>query len=92
MDEMRRTARAMQDQGEWSRAALVVNESILEADPEDEAATVRRGRCLRALGRLDESLAVLEALVIKRPDNSVAKSQAAKTRRRVEAKIGPNGC
>lgn len=76
----------MQEQGEWGTEALAINEDILEADPENEAATVRRARCLRALGRLEESLSVLQALVDKRPDNSVARSQAAKTRRRLEAK------
>lgn len=86
MEDLQHTARSMQDQGEWGAAALAVNDAILQADPEDAAATVRRARCLRARGRLEESLSTLEALVEKSPENPVAKSQAAKTRRRLEVR------
>lgn len=86
IDDLRSKAREMQAVGDWSEAALAINDAVLQADPHDEAAVVRRARCLRALGRLEESLVVLEALVEKRPDNSVAKSQADKTRRRLDTK------
>ncbi len=86
MDDLQAKARVLQERGEWSAAALAINEAILRANPEDEAAAVARARCLRALGRLQESLTALEELIERRPDNSVAKSQAQKTRRRLKAR------
>jgi tetratricopeptide (TPR) repeat protein len=74
-------ARAMQELGEWNAAALAVNDAILAADANDEAALVRRGRCLRALGRVQEALALFEALAAARPADSVVRSQHAKTAR-----------
>jgi tetratricopeptide (TPR) repeat protein len=86
MDDLHAKASAMQERGEWGAPALTVYDAILAANPDDEAATVGRARCLRALGRLEESLAALEALSRARPENGVARSQAAKTRRRLRAK------
>ena len=86
MEELQRQARLMQDQGEWTEEALAVNEAILRSDPADEAAVIRRGRCLRALGRLDEALRCLDWLVAEHPENSVARSQVDKTRRRLNAR------
>lgn len=86
MDDLCAKADAMQERGEWGAAALAVYDALVAADPDDEAAAVGRARCLRALGRLEESLAALEALSRARPDNGVAKSQADRTRRRLRAK------
>lgn len=86
MDDLRAKANAMQERGEWGAAALAVYDAILAANPNDEAAVVGRARCLRALGRLEESLSALEALSRAQPDNGVAKSQADKTRRRLRAR------
>lgn len=76
----------MQHRGEWGEDALACNDAILARDPADAAATIRRARCLRALGRLDEAPAGLDALIDQDPSNSVAASQAAKTRRRLHAR------
>lgn len=86
MEDLSRTAREMQDLGEWTMEALAINDAILETDPSDESAAVRRARCLRAIGRLEEALATLEALVERSPSNSVARSQAQRTRRRLKAR------
>ena len=86
MDDLRREAEALQDRGVWDAEALAVNEAILSADPGDQTATVRRARCLRALGRLDEAVAGLQRLVADHPENAVAKSQLTKIRRRLDAR------
>jgi tetratricopeptide (TPR) repeat protein len=85
-DDLQRRAQSMSDQNDWGEGALALYESILQADPKDEAAAVGRARCLRALGRLEESFAVLVTLMKERPDNPAARSQATKTKRHLDAK------
>ena len=82
----------MSDQHDWGEGALALYEAILQVDPNDEAAAVGRARCLRALGRLEESLAVLETLMKERPDNPVARSQASKTKRHLDARTRADSC
>ena len=81
-----RQALAMQAGGDWGEVALACNEAILRLDPSDQAAVVRRARCLLAMGRPEEAVESLEALVKHHPDNTVAKAQAGKARRRLQAK------
>src|SRR5688572_27099732 len=55
-------------------------------DPSCSAAVVRRARCLRALGRVEEAVSVLSELVARNPENGVAVSQLRTARRRLEAR------
>lgn len=72
-------ARELQDLGEWSADALAVNDAILSEIPDDLTARIRRARCLRALGRIEQALRALEDLLDTHPLDSVVKSQHAKT-------------
>jgi thioredoxin-like negative regulator of GroEL len=76
----------MSDQHDWGEGALALYEAILQVDPEDEAAAVGRARCLRALGRLESRWRSFETLMKERPDNPVARSQASKTKRHLDAR------
>jgi tetratricopeptide (TPR) repeat protein len=86
VNDPRAEARRLQELDEWSEEALAANDAILLIEPEDEAAGVRRARCLRALGRLDESLETLESILRRKPASMVARSQAEKTRRWLAAR------
>lgn len=78
-------AREMQELGEWGAEALAVNEAILCAQPDDLPAQIRRGRCLRALGRIEDAQAVFDVLLGTHPRDSVVRSQHAKTVRLAKA-------
>lgn len=89
--ELREAAIAFQDRGEWGAQALAANEALLAADPADESAAVRMGRCLRATGRLDEAAACYVGVAAQDRGNTVARSQLRatitlrKSRQRAEA-------
>jgi tetratricopeptide (TPR) repeat protein len=75
-------AREMQELAE----ALAVNDTILSTHPDDLAAQIRRGRCLRALGRIEDAQTVFDVLLGTHPRDSVVRSQHDKTLRLAKAR------
>jgi tetratricopeptide (TPR) repeat protein len=91
LDVVRAEAEALAFTGHLDEAALAANERVLALDPHDVAAGNRRTRCLVALGRLDEAVESLSAVLALAPRNDVAKAQlgilAAALRGRDRARV-----
>lgn len=85
LEKLRRDGDELEDRGEWGKDALAIYEAILKLAPGDVPASNAKGRCLIAVGRLEDAESWFEGVVATDPDNRVAVSQLDKLKKRLSA-------